>query len=143
MTSFTPDVCGTYVFRLEVNDGKDSDFDEITLTVPCEGSEETSAVTEEEKKSSSGGCFIATAAYGSEEAPVVKQYIYFRDHYLLNSAVGKTFVSLYYKLSPGVAAVIAQHDALRAIVRTMLAPVFYLLLVLMLAGGLVLKRSKS
>jgi len=143
VTAFTPDVCGTYVFKLEVNDGKDSDFDEVTLTVPCEGAEESSPVTEEERKSSSGGCFIATAAWGSEEAPVVQRYIYFRDHHLLNSALGKTFVSLYYKLSPGVAGVIAQYDVLKAVVRVMLTPMSYLFVVLTLAGGLVLRRSRG
>ena len=109
--------------------------------MPCIGEETENAI--EEEKSSSSGCFIATAAYGSEEAPVVQRYIYFRDHYLLNTALGRTFVSLYYQYSPGVAAVVAQHDVLRSVIRTVLSPVTALMLISLLVGGAVLVRSRD
>lgn len=69
-----------------------------------------------------GGCFIATAAYGSEMAPEVRTFRLFRDEFLLTNAAGKAFVSLYYRASPPVAAVISRSPALRFAVRCALAP---------------------
>jgi hypothetical protein len=85
-------------------------------------------------------CFVATAAYGSPGHPVVKSFVYFRDNYLLHTSLGRTFVSLYYTYSPGVANVIARHDALRATVRTLLHPTALALLLAVFAGGIALAR---
>jgi len=60
-----------------------------------------------------GGCFIATAACGDSFAPEVVALSAFRDEVLLHSRNGRTFVRLYYAVSPGVAAVIARSIALR------------------------------
>jgi hypothetical protein len=46
----------------------------------------------------------------------------FRDIYLLNSWIGSEFVRAYYRYSPPVADVIAQHALLRTIVRIVLMP---------------------
>lgn len=70
-----------------------------------------------------GGCFIATAAYGSRLEPHVQILRQFRDVYLLPSRAGQWFVENYYRYSPSVADVIAEHDTLRALVRLVLAPV--------------------
>ena len=70
-----------------------------------------------------GGCFIATAAYGSYLHPRVQTLRDFRDTRLLTNAPGRAFVALYYRLSPPVAAVIAQHTSLRLLVRILLTPV--------------------
>jgi hypothetical protein len=70
-----------------------------------------------------GGCFIATAAYGSYLHPKVEELRAFRDRYLMTNAPGRAFVALYYRLSPPVAHVIAQHEWMRAVVRVLLAPV--------------------
>jgi hypothetical protein len=64
-----------------------------------------------------GVCFIATAAYGTETASQLGILRDFRDQVLLKSALGSRFVAAYYRLSPPVAAFIAKHDFLRAIVR--------------------------
>lgn len=67
-------------------------------------------------------CFIATAAYGSDDArhlPVLRK---FRDQCLLTNAPGRAFVRMYYRFSPPFAAVISEHAALRTIVRAGLLP---------------------
>ena len=69
-----------------------------------------------------GGCFIATAAYGSSMAPHVKLLREFRDRFLLNSKVGRTFITLYYTYSSPLAEFIANHDSLQSIVRLSLLP---------------------
>lgn len=100
-----------------------------------------------------GGCFIATAAYGSYLHPKVAELRAFRDHYLMTNAPGRLFVSLYYRFSPPIADVIAEHEWLKACVRLMLVPlvlavehpVAALLVVLLFlgAGGLRLARRQT
>lgn len=70
-----------------------------------------------------GGCFIATAAYGSQVEPHVKILREFRDRFMLNNPAGKAFVRLYYTCSPSVANFIAGHDDLRAVVQLSLLPI--------------------
>lgn len=69
-----------------------------------------------------GGCFIATAAFGSELAAKVVLLKQFRDKFLLTNGPGTSFVNLYYRYSPPVAEFISRHDALRAAVRILLYP---------------------
>ena len=69
-----------------------------------------------------GRCFIATAAYGSYMEQHVQVLRNFRDAFLMPSRVGSAFVSFYYHYSPPIADFIAKHDALRAMVRFVLAP---------------------
>ena len=70
-----------------------------------------------------GGCFIATAAFGSLMEPHVKLLCDFRDKCLLNNALGKGFVQIYYTYLPPIADFIARHNHLRTIVRVSLLPV--------------------
>jgi hypothetical protein len=70
-------------------------------------------------------CFIATAAWGSWMDPHVVTLRAFRDEVLMASAPGRAFVSFYYRHSPGIAAVIGRHEALRAATRAALAPVVF------------------
>jgi len=67
-------------------------------------------------------CFIATAAYGSELEPHVVALRKFRDQYLKRTALGGAFIRFYYRHSPPVAAVIAEHEWLRFLVRMLLTP---------------------
>jgi hypothetical protein len=64
-----------------------------------------------------GGCFIATAAYGTESAEEIDVLRAFRDEVLLESTVGSQLVEWYYQTSPPVADFIAENDVLRTLVR--------------------------
>ncbi len=87
-------------------------------------------------------CFIATAAFGSPLEPHVMALRQFRDRYLQRSALGRAFISFYYRHSPPIAAVVAAHDWLRFLARMLLTPLVLtiafplraLLLSLVLAG---------
>lgn len=76
--------------------------------------------------SGSSNCFIATAAFGTPLAPHVNTLRAFRDRVLLTNTPGRLFVALYYRTSPPLADFIAEHDLLRAGVRTLLRPLIWL-----------------
>ncbi|MFC1952747.1 carboxypeptidase regulatory-like domain-containing protein [Chloroflexota bacterium] len=63
------------------------------------------------------GCFIATAAYGTDTVEEIEILRDFRDDVLLNNKLGTEFVYLYYQHSPPIANFISQHEVLRTIVR--------------------------
>lgn len=80
------------------------------------------------EKKSGGGCFIATAAYGSPDAPEVLVFRRSRDEVLLASAPGRAGVRLYYRLSPPLAAFISRGSFLRAVTKAvLLRPILSLL----------------
>ena len=64
-----------------------------------------------------GGCFIATAAYGTDTAEQLDILREFRDTVLLLNSLGARFVSLYYRASPPMANFISQNEVLRTMVR--------------------------
>jgi hypothetical protein len=64
-----------------------------------------------------GGCFIATAAYGTDTAKELDILREFRDMALLPNSLGAKLVSFYYKTSPPVANFISQCEVLRTVVR--------------------------
>jgi len=73
-----------------------------------------------------GGCFIATAAYGSNQARHVMILREFRDRFLFKHSLGRSFVALYYKYSPPMADYISRHDTIRMFVRWGLFPLVWL-----------------
>lgn len=52
--------------------------------------------------SSSGGCYVATAVYGSYDCPQVWTLRRYRDYTLAETWHGRTFVKMYYAVSPTI-----------------------------------------
>ncbi len=69
-----------------------------------------------------GGCFIATAAFGSSQAPAVRVLRQFRNIFLLRSVPGKRLVAWYYRWSPKAAAYLEIHPLWKQPVRLVLYP---------------------
>ena len=67
-------------------------------------------------------CFIATAAYGSPHNRCIDLLRTFRDEHLMDHAIGKRWVQLYYRYSPPMARFIADHPAVSKGVRLILFP---------------------
>jgi len=65
-------------------------------------------------------CFIATAVYGDYYAPEVIALRRFRDETLEQNVFGRTFVALYYRVSPPIATFLSHQRMLCALVRTAL-----------------------
>lgn len=68
-------------------------------------------------------CFVATAAAGDTDHPVVVQLREFRDRLLLPWAGGRALVRAYYAVGPEMARVVAASEPLRAAVLAVLTPV--------------------
>lgn len=66
---------------------------------------------------SNEGCYIATMAYGSYEHPQVMVLRQFRDMVLKTSLLGRTFISVYYGLSPKLVRVLDGHDKINLFIR--------------------------
>ncbi|MDD2510289.1 MAG: cadherin-like beta sandwich domain-containing protein [Syntrophomonas sp.] len=75
-------------------------------------------------------CFIATAAFGSKFTWPVALLRSFRDQYLMTGSWGTAFVEFYYRHSPPIAAIIADNEALKLLVRVILTPVIALVYLL-------------
>jgi len=66
------------------------------------------------------GCFIATAAFGSDLAPEIHGLRTFRDAATARSPLAKVAVDLYYRSSPPLADALRRSDTARALVRAAL-----------------------
>lgn len=115
--------------------GKDRTVSSIvdSLIGPVSGGSATpsdhNAVKEPKK---AGGCFIATAACGNPVAAEVTVLSAFRDEVLMRTRIGRRFVSLYYAVSPPIAAVVARSKRIRSIAMIVLVtPAAYIATVLL------------
>jgi hypothetical protein len=69
------------------------------------------------QKTNSGGCYIATAVYGSYDAPEVLCLRQFRDEALASSVFGRLFIMLYYQFSLPIAEKLKNAGHINMIVR--------------------------
>lgn len=67
-----------------------------------------------------GKCFLATAAYGTDQACELAILREFRDRILARTTIGRLFIGWYESLAPPIAAVVARSAFLRAAVRGLL-----------------------
>jgi hypothetical protein len=91
------------------------------LTITVGG--KTATYTIQIKERQVDECFIATAAFGSKFYWPVALLRQFRDQYLLNNSWGRILVNYYYQKSPALAAIIAESEPLKGMVRLLLAPI--------------------
>lgn len=66
------------------------------------------------------GCFIATAVYGSSEAPQVLTLRQFRDERLSTSVIGRRAIALYYLISPTLAQRLRKLPLMKRIIKAAL-----------------------
>merc|ERR1711871_280783 len=78
----------------------------------------------------SDGCFIATAAYGTEMHPNLQYLRQYRDLVLLKTKAGSAFVQWYYSWSPAWAKWLKTQPMLQTVVRAILWPVVITLQIL-------------
>jgi hypothetical protein len=92
---------------------------------PCNGQSDVAMVafmTPSQQFTKLSGCFVATAAYGSEMEPQVAALRALRDTVRPQSGLVAAVVDLYYRSGPAAAAVISRSDTARALARRLLAP---------------------
>jgi hypothetical protein len=93
------------------------------------------------------GCFIATAAMGSDLHPYVQSLREFRDNILLQSRYRDTFDKLlekYYLFSPAIARAMNKNNYLKVFLRYLLVyPVVYTIKVVLPIFDIVLGISKD
>lgn len=65
-------------------------------------------------------CFVATAVYGSLDAPEVEALRAFRDQVLLRSPGGHWIVSRYYRVGPKLARHVGPRPTIRSCVKAVL-----------------------
>lgn len=69
---------------------------------------------------SDSACYIATMAYGSYEHPQVIILRKFRDETLVKSLAGKTFIELYYWISPKLVKLLKGNSSINSFIRKFL-----------------------
>lgn len=75
----------------------------------------TPSSTASNRNSKSSNCFVATAAFGSFDAPEVQVLRWYRDHILSKYVAGRLFIRLYYQGGPLVAHVVRKNSRMRRI----------------------------
>jgi PKD repeat protein len=117
------DVAGDFRVTLTITDDRGATSSDQTLATV----DEQVGVSNEqfESLSDDSDCFVATAAYGSYLDPEVVLLRGFRDQYLRQNSLGREFIDFYYRTSPPIAAVIAEHESLRLVARLALSPIVY------------------
>lgn len=81
---------------------------------------QTNPLLQGERAANRGECYIATAVYGSYDAPSVKTLRRYRDERLERSALGRAFVRGYYRISPPLARYFAVDSPLSRATRLLL-----------------------
>ncbi len=74
-----------------------------------------------------GNCYIATMAYGSYDHPQVIKLRHFRDNTLSKFIVGRTFIKMYYYISPEMVKYLKGFKPIHLLIRKMLNQIIKLI----------------
>lgn len=106
--------------------------------VVCEIPEETIDFSEAYHSAGGDGggefCFVATAAFGDYDHPVVLVLRDFRDHFLVELPGGTSLIEAYYTVGPLLATIIGSNAQVKAYLRGALRLVAGLAVLLMMIG---------
>lgn len=72
------------------------------------------------KSKSNEGCYIATMAYGDYNHPQVIVLRKYRDQYLSKTFLGRSFILLYYCISPKLVLILQGHKTINYYIRLLL-----------------------
>src|SRR5208283_3656184 len=118
---------GVATSQLTLNAAKNTVTGAYTFTIMARGPGTIKYVTVQLFISSRPGCLIATATYGSALSPEVQFLRNFRDHAILQTFAGSSFMMIfndwYYSFSPLVSQYEYTHPALQALMRVVLYPI--------------------
>lgn len=95
-------------------------YGEIMADLDGGGSQRATIAAPSAAQKSTGGCYIATAVYGSYDAPEVVVLRRFRDERLQRTALGRGVITAYYALSPALARRLPKHRKLSSQIRRVL-----------------------
>lgn len=70
------------------------------------------------------GCYIATVAYQNKNAPEVIAFRKYRDNDLSKNSVGRTFIWLYYKISPSIANWLKGKKHINTVIKSILDRIY-------------------
>ncbi|MFC1587309.1 DUF2341 domain-containing protein [Planctomycetota bacterium] len=121
ISSFVPEMPGTYHFLLRVDDGADRSVPAL-MEVIIEEKPGTARPAGSGGSGGGSGCFIATATYGSAMAPAVIVFRDYRDRFLVDNRAGNFLVQKYYQYSPPLASFIAKHSWAKCLSNVILLP---------------------
>jgi hypothetical protein len=105
-----------YKFGLVTKDSYNN-YSKVSNTMCATPGETTNFWTDYTDAGGKGGkfCFIATAAFGSYNHPVVQMLRMFRDRFLAALPGGNQVIAAYYRVGPSMARAVENHPTLRAV----------------------------
>lgn len=77
---------------------------------PSQQNQVEAGLESEASPAKTGGCYVATAVYGSYEAPQVRVLRRWRDEALSTSSAGRWFIRFYYATSPGLVRLVGTRE---------------------------------
>ncbi len=118
---------GVATSQLTLNAAKNTVAGAYTFTIMARGPGTIKYVSVQLFISSRPGCLIATATYGSALSPEVQFLRNFRDHAIMQTFAGSSFMMIfndwYYSFSPQVSQYEYTHPALQVLMRGVLYPI--------------------
>ena len=122
---------GIPILKLWTSYGINADYikgkiDEILNNLPAprvhhfKPSAPTATPKQQSATSKKDGCYVATCVYGSYDCPQVWVLRRYRDCVLTNSWLGRSFIKIYYALSPGLVQLFGNNNWFIRICRSVL-----------------------